>query len=154
MMFRLNGIDPDAAGEAWRTIPELMDSGRNSAASHFPRKAAIVRPQKHSDRMAGEFHPAQRADGSAVNGIDADDLTAAKSRAGARPWRFFDFLRREAPGFANSYIVDMPPQLGIRETRRVTGAYLLSAEDVLGCAALPTPSASMAGRWKAMSPAT
>src|SRR5262249_27037092 len=25
MMFRLNGVDPAAAGEAWKTIPALMD---------------------------------------------------------------------------------------------------------------------------------
>jgi hypothetical protein len=41
------------------------------------------------------------------------------------------------PGFEKSYIVDLPPQLGIRETRRVTGGYMLSGEDVLGCAAFP-----------------
>ncbi len=41
-----------------------------------------------------------------------------KSRAAGRPWRSFEFLKREAPGFANAYIVDMPPQIGIRETRR------------------------------------
>ena len=50
---------------------------------------------------------------------------------------FFDFLRREAPGFANSYVVDIPPQLGIRETRRITGRYVLTAEDVLSCASFP-----------------
>ncbi len=37
-------------------------------------------------------------------------------------------------GFANSYVVDTPPQLGIRETRRITGPYQLSEEDVLTCA--------------------
>jgi hypothetical protein len=25
LMFRLNGVDPKAAGDAWRSIPELMD---------------------------------------------------------------------------------------------------------------------------------
>ncbi len=44
---------------------------------------------------------------------------------------FFEFLKREAPGFGNAYIVDIPPQIGIRETRRITGAYQLTAEDVL-----------------------
>ena len=48
--------------------------------------------------------------------------------------QFFDFLKREAPGFDNAYMVDIPPQVGIRETRRVTGAYVLSGEDVLVCA--------------------
>jgi hypothetical protein len=31
-------------------------------------------------------------------------------------------------------VVDTPPQLGIRETRRITGPYQLSGEDVLTCA--------------------
>jgi hypothetical protein len=48
--------------------------------------------------------------------------------------QFFEFLKREAPGFANAYVVDTPPQLGIRETRRITGAYQLSGDDVLSCA--------------------
>ena len=38
------------------------------------------------------------------------------------------------PGFEKSYIVDLPPQRGIRDTRRVAGSYQLSGEDVLGCA--------------------
>jgi hypothetical protein len=38
------------------------------------------------------------------------------------------------PAFANAYIVDIPPQIGIRETRRVLGDYVLTEEDVLGCA--------------------
>jgi hypothetical protein len=45
-----------------------------------------------------------------------------------------DFLRSEVPGFGNAYVVDTPPQLGIRETRRITGAYAYSSEDVLTCA--------------------
>ena len=38
------------------------------------------------------------------------------------------------PGFENSYIVDIAPQVGIRETRRVRGRYLLTEADVLECA--------------------
>ena len=45
----------------------------------------------------------------------------------------FEFLRT-VPGFEKSYIVDLPPQLGIRETRRIVGGYQLSGDDVLGCA--------------------
>src|SRR6202008_5032036 len=45
----------------------------------------------------------------------------------------FEFLRT-VPGFEKSYIVDLPPQLGIREPRRIKGGYQLGGEDVLGCA--------------------
>ena len=42
---------------------------------------------------------------------------------------FFEFLKAHAPGFAASYVVDIPPQLGIRETRRITGRYALTRDD-------------------------
>jgi hypothetical protein len=48
-----------------------------------------------------------------------------------------EFLRSEVPGFADAYVVDTPPQLGIRETRRIAGAYAFSGEDVLTCASFP-----------------
>ena len=38
------------------------------------------------------------------------------------------------PGFEAAYALDIAPQLGIRETRRLVGEYALSGADVLGCA--------------------
>ena len=38
------------------------------------------------------------------------------------------------PGFAASYIVEIAPQLGIRETRRVTGRHVLTGDEVISCA--------------------
>src|ERR1700716_2347846 len=57
MMFRLNGIDPQKAGEAWRTIPALMEAAEAAGTHHFPRKAAIVRPQRSPIEWRGAFHP-------------------------------------------------------------------------------------------------
>ena len=45
--------------------------------------------------------------------------------------------RSVTPGFENAYIVEIAPQIGIRETRRVLGQYLLSEADILGCASFP-----------------
>src|SRR4030081_298391 len=36
MMFRLNGIDPEKAGEAWRTIPKLMEAAEAAGRHRFP----------------------------------------------------------------------------------------------------------------------
>src|ERR1700704_4230269 len=55
MMFRLNGIDPERAGDAWRTIPALMEQAETSGTYHFPRKAAIVRPQRSQIEWRGNF---------------------------------------------------------------------------------------------------
>jgi hypothetical protein len=133
MMFRLNGIDPAKAGEAWRTIPALMEQAAAAGTHTFPRKSAIVRPQKSQIEWRVNFTQVTRADGGAISGIDPDDMTRGEIEGRRQAVEAFEFLRT-VPGFENSYIVDLPPQLGIRETRRVIGGYMLSGEDVLGCA--------------------
>jgi FAD dependent oxidoreductase len=133
MMFRLNGIDPVKAGDAWRTIPQLMEKAEAAGTHKFPRKAAIVRPQRSSIEWRVNFTQLARADGRAINGIEPDDLTRGEIEGRRQAVQAFEFLRT-VPGFEKSYIVDLPPQLGIRETRRIVGGYRLSGDDVLGCA--------------------
>src|SRR5215212_687334 len=133
MMFRLNGIDPEKAGDAWRTIPALMEQAEAAGTHKFPRKAAIVRPQRSQIEWRVNFTQLARKDGTAVNGLEPDDLTRGEIEGRRQAVKAFEFLRT-VPGFEKSYIVDLPPQLGSRETRRVTGGYMLAGEDVLGCA--------------------
>ena len=38
------------------------------------------------------------------------------------------------PQRADAYLLDIPPQLGIRETRRIIAETMLTGDDVLGCA--------------------
>jgi FAD dependent oxidoreductase len=133
MMFRVANVDAAKAGEAWRTIPELMREAE-ARGVQFPRKGAIVRPQRHTGEWRVNVTQVKRADGRAIDGTDARELSGGEIDGRRQVHAFFQFLRREAPGFADAYIVDIPPQLGIRETRRITGAYRLTAEDVLGCA--------------------
>ncbi|MDA9544516.1 membrane protein [Bradyrhizobium sp. CCBAU 45321] len=134
MMLRLNGIDPAKAGEAWRTIPQLMEKASAAGTHTFPRKSAIVRPQKSGIEWRVNFTQVAREDGHAINGIEPDDLTRGEIEGRKQALAAYEFLRSAVPGFEKSYIVDLPPQLGIRETRRIRGGYQLSGEDVLGCA--------------------
>src|SRR5580704_45000 len=121
------------AGAAWRTIPGLMEKAEAAGTHRFPRKAAIVRPQRSPIEWRVNFTQLTRADGTAINGLEPDDLTRGEIEGRRQAVEAFNFLRT-VPGFEKSYIVDLPPQLGIRETRRVVGGYMLSGEDVLGCA--------------------
>jgi hypothetical protein len=92
-----------------------------------------VRPQRSAIEWRVNFTQLAREDGSAVSGIDPDQMTRGEIEGRRQAVQAFEFLRT-VPGFEKSYIVDLPPQLGIRETRRVVGGYMLSGEDVLGCA--------------------
>ncbi len=136
MMFRLNGVDPAAAGEAWKSIPALMDEAERRGET-FPRKGAIVRPQKNPAEWRVNVTQMKRPDGGALDGTDAGELSAGEIEGRRQAMAFAEFLKREAPGFGNSYIVDIPPQIGIRETRRIAGHYQLTRDDVLTCASFP-----------------
>jgi len=132
-MFRIGNVDAAKAGEAWRTIPALMEAAEQRGEK-FPRKGAIVRPQKHTSEWRVNVTQIKTPQGEAVDGTDAAQLSAGEVDGRRQAVAFFDFLRRAAPGFADSYIIDIPPQIGIRETRRIKGRYRLSADDVLACA--------------------
>jgi hypothetical protein len=49
MMFRLNGIDPEKAGEAWRTIPTLMEKAVAAGTHRFPRPRSCGRNARKSN---------------------------------------------------------------------------------------------------------
>ncbi|MEM3404367.1 MAG: FAD-dependent oxidoreductase [Nitrososphaeria archaeon] len=42
-----------------------------------------------------------------------------------------NFLKTYVPGFENSYLVDTAHHIGVRETRRIVGDYMLTKEDVM-----------------------
>ncbi|MEJ5988606.1 FAD-dependent oxidoreductase [Ramlibacter sp. PS3R-8] len=132
-MFRINGVDPARAGKAWEVIPKLMAQAEAEGRYKFPRKGAIVRPQKSGIEWRVNLTQLANRDGNAMNGVDALELSEAEILGRRQIAGVAGFLR-EVPGFERSYISDIAPQVGIRETRRVRGLYELTESDVLECA--------------------
>ncbi|MGZ5195084.1 MAG: FAD-dependent oxidoreductase [Ramlibacter sp.] len=132
-MFRINGIDSQRAGKAWEVIPKLMLEAEAAGRYKFPRKTPIVRPQKSGIEWRVNLTQLANAQGNAMDGTDAQELSDAEMLGRRQIASVANFLR-EVPGFEQSYIVDIAPQVGIRETRRVQGRYVLTESDVLECA--------------------
>ena len=132
-MFRLAGIDAKRAGRAWEAIPQLMAQAQADGRYTFPRKTPIVRPQKNSGEWRVNLTQLANAQGMAMDGTDALELSDAEVQGRRQIASVAGFLR-EVPGFEAAYIVDIAPQVGIRETRRVRGLVQLTEADVLGCA--------------------
>ena len=132
-MFRINGVDPQRAGKAWEVIPRLMLEAQAAGRYKFPRKTPIVRPQKSGIEWRVNLTQLANAQGNAMDGTDAQELSDAEMLGRRQIASVANFLK-EVPGFEQSYIVDIAPQVGIRETRRVHGLYMLTEADVLECA--------------------
>jgi len=134
LMFRVGNVDAARAGEAWKSIPERMDAAEASGEYRFPRRGAIVRPQKHAYEWRVNVTQLRDAEGRAVDGTDARSLSEAELEGRRQIVEYLRFLRAKVPGFENAYALDIAPQVGIRETRRLVGEYMLTADDVLRCA--------------------
>ena len=126
-------MDPVKAGRAWEIIPKLMEEAEKQGR-RFPRKGALVRPQKNPIEWRANVTQIKNPDGSAVSGIDVEQLSYGEIEGRRQCWDVFEFIKGVTPGFENAYIVEIAPQIGIRETRRVVGEYMVSESDILECA--------------------
>ncbi|MHA7966676.1 FAD-dependent oxidoreductase [Paenibacillus sp. CAU 1782] len=69
-----------------------------------------------------------------VQGLDATsaaDLTLAEQEGRKQVLMMAEFLQRDVPGFQRASISAVAPQIGIRESRRIVGRYLLTKDDVV-----------------------
>ena len=154
LMFRVAGVDDARAGEAWREVGPRMAEAQRSGRHRFARQGAILRPMKHAGEWRVNVTQIRNAAGRAMDGTDALQLSAGEVEGRRQVRDFFAFLRAEMPGFEDAYLLEIAPQVGIRETRRVRGRQYCAARTCSVARASTTASASTPGRWSSTWPAT
>lgn len=63
--------------------------------------------------------------------IDPFDLTRAEIEGRKQVMAAFRFLRENIPGFEKAHLMYSGPEIGIRESRRIVGKYVLTERDLL-----------------------
>lgn len=126
LVFIMGGID-------LQRIPEYMDI-RKIWQKH-------TRPQVPAIATVFQFVP----HGNSTNEVavnmthilncdctNVDDLgRIRKEGVKQAEYLVYEFFRKEVPGFENAWISHYAPQIGCRETRRITGDYVLTEDDVI-----------------------
>lgn len=65
-----------------------------------------------------------------VNSLKAADLTAATLEGRRQAYETIEVYRKYVPGMENCHMVSTPNTVGIRESRRIKGMHMLTAEEV------------------------
>jgi hypothetical protein len=125
-------VDPERALVALPILDRLMDEAETQG-HRFARRSPIIRPQKNTTEWRANVTQLANADGSPVDGTDAAQLSAAELQGRRQISDFLEFLRGFAPGFEHAHLLEIAPQVGVRETRRIIGEYQLTEDDVLQC---------------------
>lgn len=76
---------------------------------------------------------------------DAADLTRCEIHGRRDAWVMFERWKQTIPEFADAYFVTSGPDIGVRETRRIVGQYVLTEDDI--CDAAPFDDAIATGCW-------
>ncbi len=136
LMFRMVGFDRDrfmayvrAHPEEWFGVHGLVELVREATLRgdlelHREDILMFGTPNEgevliNSTRVIGVF------------GTDVRDLTAAEVEGRRQMTMIATFLRKYVPGFQDAYVVQSGSVIGVRGTRRISGGYTLSTEDVL-----------------------
>jgi hypothetical protein len=154
LRFMLGGVDCD------RLCEFLAQNGQPQESTKFMHfwmvwgKNATLEPLFHQgveqglleprdgDYFQGFSVPGQpgvisfncpRLDADINDGADAWTLSKAQVDGKLAIDRLWHFLRTTFSGCENSFIASYAPMVGVRETRRIRGEYILTLEDILEC---------------------
>lgn len=124
--FNVAGVDEERMPPG-KEISALYNKAKAEGRIKNPREDVLL----FRTTRRGEIH----FNTTRVTHTDATnvlDFTKAELEGRRQVWEMFTFLKSEIAGFENSYIISIGPQIGVRETRRIVGDYVLTADDVLG----------------------
>ncbi len=66
-----------------------------------------------------------------INPLDPWDLSEAENTAREQVYDLYEFFKKEIPGFENCRLAAVGTRIGVRESRRIVGEYVLTAKDIL-----------------------
>lgn len=68
-----------------------------------------------------------------VNPMDTLELSQAEMEGRKQMMELFEFMKQNVEGFSDSYLINSGVQIGVRESRRIQGDFVLNEKDILSC---------------------
>jgi hypothetical protein len=132
-VFRVANVDVARAEtlpkqELWALMREARDSGRYG----LTRIEGSIHRTPHEGVMMALMTRVRKVDAT-----DADQLAAAEREGRRQASEYFRFLRECVPGYERAVLVSTSPAIGVRESRRIVGEHVLTADEILSATAFP-----------------
>lgn len=131
LMFTIGGVDWQKTA-AWRTDYQMTGVWEEA------QRKGDMRPFQKT--IMGWWWTPTRPDQVGVNfthiihvdSTRSEDLTAATIEGRRQAYETIEVYRKYVPGMEHCYMVSTPNTVGIRESRRIMGDYVLTEDDVKG----------------------
>lgn len=126
--FRIGGVrsvTPEERQQSVEIFNQAIAERRVPAYHPFVREisesGATLRPDEETPTVT-------RARG---DGTNVYDLTRNEMQLRADTLEIVDFCRKNIPGYERCYLMSTPAQIGVRETRQISGRHILTGDECL-----------------------
>jgi len=134
MFFRVAGVDDSEILKYVEAHPEERDLLFGSLIAEKREAGEWTVNKNHlgiyRTTQAGVWR-GNTSRGQGLAGTSAEDLSKAELEGRRQVFELLAFFRKYFPGFKNATLVDTATQIGVRETRRLIGEYMLTADDLI-----------------------
>lgn len=124
--FRLSGVDIPLFREERPALQELYKQQQEQGYIQNPRENILV----FYNLADGVLH-LNTTRVVKLNPVDPVEVSRAEMLARKQVFEMFDFLRKNSKACANASIVNVAQHIGVRESRKLRGEYILTAEDLI-----------------------
>ncbi len=131
-MFRMLGVDAEAVRTTDRAALHRHLEEAVLAGLDLPRTAGGIFMERPG--LAHLNITKVSVDGRAPDPLSHHEMTQAEQRGREQVLLYEQAFREHVPGYAQAQVLDTGAVIGVRESRRVLGCYVLRGEDVLGLA--------------------
>ncbi|MGH7766942.1 MAG: FAD-dependent oxidoreductase [Candidatus Binatia bacterium] len=142
LMFRITEFERAAFDayvkqhpDQWRGVHGLWDLIRIATAEgklRLPREDILFFATPHEREVSVNSTRVNK-----VLGTDVWDWSCAEWESRRQMREIAAFLKNYVPGFEKAYVVQSGVHVGVRETRRILGDYVLTVEDILQARKFP-----------------
>jgi glycine/D-amino acid oxidase-like deaminating enzyme len=137
MIFRMAGVDVDAFLSAYgqdtimpqAVIASIGQANREGYA--LPRSKIWLFPTTRPGELLCNCTRVIGRDGRELNALSMDDFTEAEFEGRRQVREYARFFRDRLAGCAQAYVNDTGVQVGVRQTRQISGVARLTNDDVV-----------------------
>jgi glycine/D-amino acid oxidase-like deaminating enzyme len=126
-MFRMIHVDVEKIrGLTLPAVREKLEEARKTGEYRFRRVDGILNPSLPHGIVSANIISLPD-----LLATDARDLTRAETEGRRQVFEYLRAFRNVLPGFERAEVSSIATQVGIRETRRIRGEYVLKEQEVL-----------------------
>jgi len=129
LCFRVGNVDVKKFRSTFSKVNKLYKQYKCEGKINNPREDILVFNWESTNNVL-HFNTTRIVK---RNPVDAWDVTLAELEVREQVFEIYDFLKKHADGFEESFLMMTASEIGVRESRMIQGEYILTGDDIRNC---------------------